>query len=33
MSQTTSLDTDRAHLMHPLHHPSAYKTRAHLGVR
>ena len=26
MSQTTSLDTDRAHLMHPLHHPSSYKT-------
>ena len=26
MSHTTSLDTDRAHLMHPLHHPSSYKT-------
>ena len=26
MSQTTSLDTNRAHLMHPLHHPSAYKS-------
>src|SRR5687767_3839765 len=26
MSQTTSLETDRAHLMHPLHHPSSYKS-------
>ena len=26
MSQNTSLETDRAHLMHPLHHPSAYKS-------
>ena len=23
-----AIDTDRAHLMHPLHHPSAYKQRA-----
>ena len=23
---TPSLDTDRAHLMHPLHHPSSYNT-------
>jgi len=26
MSHTNPLDADRAHLMHPLHHPSAYKT-------
>jgi adenosylmethionine-8-amino-7-oxononanoate aminotransferase len=26
MSQNTSLETDRAHLMHPLHHPSSYKS-------
>ena len=26
MSPTASLDLDKAHLMHPLHHPSAYAT-------
>ena len=26
MSTTSSLETDRAHLMHPLHHPTSYAT-------